>query len=68
MQAKAYAKSDGKQIVNFTTLEDISWLMEVKDLQSYFFPSSLVAALIFCAFLLLNTLILIFTVLNIDKV
>jgi hypothetical protein len=70
-QAKAYAKGDGNQI---TSLEDISWLMEVDDpeLQYYSgyeaFPSSCVAGLIFCTFFLLNILILIFTVLNIDKV
>ena len=75
MQAKTYAKSDGKQILmNFTSLEDISWLMEIddSDLQYeailIFFPSSSVAALIFCTFFWLNLLILIFTMLNIDKV
>ena len=73
MQAKAYAKSDGSQITNFTILEDISWLMEIdkSDLQYYddyaSFPSSSVAALIFCTFLWLNILILIFFSLSIDK-
>jgi hypothetical protein len=68
MQAKAYAKSDGKQIVNFISLEDISWLMEIEDPQSYSFSSSSVAVLIFCTFFWLNILLLLFTVLNVDKV
>ena len=73
MQAKTYAKSDGNQIINFTTLslEDISWLMEIDNSDDYMyglFSPSVVAALIFCTFFWLNTLILIFTVLNTDKV
>lgn len=75
MQAKAYAESDGNQMMNFTSLEDISWLMEIDDsnLQYYdysdgLFSSSDVAALIFCTFLWLNILILIFTMLNVNKV
>jgi hypothetical protein len=80
VQAKAYAKSDGYQthlIMNFTSLEDISWLMESDEVLHYtyydnygniMFPSSLVAGLIFCTFLWLNILILILTMLNIDKV
>lgn len=60
--------------MNFTSIEDISWLMEIDDVDyddsDGLFPSSSVAALIFCTFLWLNILILILTVLNIyiDKV
>ena len=75
MQAKAYAKSDGNQILNFTSLEDISWLMQTdgSGMQYYddsdvLFSSSDVANLIFCTFLWLNILILIFTMLNVNKV
>jgi hypothetical protein len=70
VQAKTYAKSDGSHKMNFTSLEDISWLMEIDELpySDELFPSSSVAALIFCTFLWLNILILIFTMLNIDKV
>ena len=75
MQAKAYAKSDGNQILNFTSLEDISWLMQIdgSGMQYYddsdvLFSSSDVANLIFCTFLWLNILILIFTMLNVNKV
>jgi hypothetical protein len=73
VQAKTYAKNDGSQIINFRSLEDISWLMEVDDpeLQYYddyeSFSSSSVAMLIFFTFLWLNTLIMIFTMLNIEK-
>ena len=72
MQAKTYAKSNGNQIINFTTLslEDISWLMEIDNSDDYMyglFSPSVVAALIFCIFFWLNTLILVFTVLNTDK-
>ena len=66
MQAKTYAKSDGNHVLmNSTGLEDISWLMEID--KDYSFSSSSAAVLIFCVFLMLNILILIFTVLNIDK-
>ena len=72
VQAKGYAKSsDGNQIMNFTSLEDISWLMEANNHANDdydAFPLSSVAVLIFCTFLWLNTLVLIFTMLNIDKV
>ncbi|MCG8625206.1 MAG: hypothetical protein MJE68_24810, partial [Proteobacteria bacterium] len=85
MQAKIYAKNNGNQ-TNFTSLEDISWLIEIDDFVQYYdesyyhnynnvmidgsyqFSSLLVAALIFSTFFWLNILILIFTMLNIDKV
>ena len=58
MQAKAYAKSDGNQIINFTSLEDISWLMQIDgsgmpyyDNSVELFISSDVATLIFGTFL-----------------
>ena len=66
-------------MINFTNLEDTSWLMETVnqdspnsyyygDYASTIFSSSSVAALIFCTFVWLNILILILTVLNLEKV
>lgn len=70
--------------MNFTNLEDISWLTEIVkqdspnsyyydvhiiyDRNSVTFPSSSVAALIFFTSVWLNILILILTVLNLEKV
>ena len=67
--------------MNFTCLEDISWLKEMVEpdnpyyywynpnsLYNMYFPSDSIAALIFCTFFWLNILLLIFTVLNMDKV
>ena len=66
--------------MNFKCLEDISSLKEIVEpdipdndwndpyIDGSRFPSSSVAALIFCTFLWLNTLLLIITVLNVDKV
>ena len=75
LQAKGYVKGDRNQ-VNFKSLEDISWLKEIIDdvnspTQYYAFDylsSSIVAALILCTFLWINVLILILTVLNIEKI
>ena len=58
--------------MNSTCLEDISWLKEMvePDNPNYdmnFHPDS-VAALIFCTYFWLNILLLLFTVLNMDKV
>lgn len=74
---KGHAKSDGN--TNFTSLDDISWLIEVTkpDRPDIYcdgnylddrFPSSSVVALIFCTSVWLNILILIYTVLNIRKI
>ena len=52
-------------LMNSTGLEDISWLMEID--KDYPFSSLSAAVLIFCVYLMLNILILIFTMLNIDK-
>ena len=67
--------------MNFTCLEDISWLKEMVEPDNpyyywynpnspynMYFPSDSIAALIFCTFFWLNILLLIFTVLNMDKV
>ena len=74
-QAKAYAKSDGNQIHLSTSLEDISWLKEITEDNpssfydsDYVFSSSSIAVLIFCTFLWLNTLILIFTAQYVGRV
>ena len=66
--------------MNFTCLEDISWLKEIVEPDNHdyywydqqymedFFSSPSVETMIFCIFLWLNTLLLIITVPNMDKV
>ena len=70
MQANAYVRNEGIPVQE--KLEDISWIKDVTNsdliLQYSVFMPSTVAGLIFCAYIFLNILILIFTVLNLGKV
>ena len=72
MQASAYVRNEGIPVQE--KLEDISWIKDVTNSDliqpqySVRFRPSTVAGLIFCAYIFLNILILIFTVLNLGKV
>ena len=70
MQAKAYIESS-----KLKKLEDITWIKDVYECSSShryldrnFISSSVTAKLIFCTYLFLNTLILLFTVLFFGKI
>ena len=78
MQAKVYVESGEN---NPEKLEDISWIKDVSDSECFstvtmmpsstdhnLFPSLVTAKLIFCTSIFFNILILIFTVLYLDKV
>lgn len=71
MQAKAYIESP-----KLKKLEDVTWIKDVYEclqtssshLKRDFISSSVTAKLIFCTYLFLNTLILLFTILYFSKV
>ena len=70
MQASAYVRNEG---IPVQEMLDISWIKDVTNSDlipqySVFNMPSTVAGLIFCAYIFLNILILIFTVLNLGKV